>query len=143
MFFYIQLDEEKQFTMIAFTAVMTISYSLGSGEKVPYNNVISNIGLGYDVTNRIFTAPTSGIYTVSVSMMAKPTNSVHLKLMKDGNEIVRLWTQKDRYELSSQTVNIPLYKGSQIWVQQLSRSILHNSEPYNVFSAALIAEGSV
>lgn len=130
---------EKKNT-VSFTVVLNQNHPLAADEKVPYNNVLSNLGNGYDVHSRMFTSPISGLYSVSVSLMGNPDNNIHLKLMKNGSELVRLWTQSGRHELASHTLNIPLKKNDQLWVQQASGSILWYTEPYNMFSAALISE---
>ncbi|KAK3090389.1 hypothetical protein FSP39_011452 [Pinctada imbricata] len=117
--------------------------TLGSEQVLIYNKVLLNVGNGYNLRSGHFVAPVSGIYSASVSLMGYYTNSVYLQLVKDGKELVRLWTNKGRHELGAQTIAVQLRKNEAVWVRLL-KSIggkIYGSEPYNTFSVVLVASG--
>ncbi|CAG2212644.1 unnamed protein product [Mytilus edulis] len=126
----------------AFTATLsTNGATLSKGGIVKYSRVLGNIGNCYDSATGVFTVKTSGVYSVSASMMTPPNKSSHLMLMKNGQILVWLFTGGP-YDMASQTVNVALSGGDKLWVQQHSGSRLHGNEFYNLFTAALIKPGT-
>lgn len=74
--------------------------------------------------------------------MGDPHNGIHLQLVQNGKELVRLWTGGgDSYELASHTINVRLDKHDRIWVQNLHQASVYASEKYNIFSGVLLFEG--
>lgn len=76
-------------------------------------------------------------------MMGDPSNHIHLLLVLNSNELVRLYTAGNgRYELSSQTINVLLSKNDKVWVQRRkgSGSKIYGGERFNVFSGILLYE---
>ena len=128
--------------MVAFTAILSKSISLGGNQVIRYDNVITNVGKAYTSSTGIFLVPLSGIYALSVSMMGHPDNGIHLQLVRNGTELVRLWTGgAKRYELASHTINVDLTRGDSVWVQRKDGAVakIYGGEPYNIFSAALLS----
>jgi hypothetical protein len=127
--------------MVAFTALLSKSISLGSKQVIRYDKTITNVGKAYTPSTGIFLVPLSGIYTLSVSMMGHPHNGIHLQLVRNGSELVRLWTGgANRYELASHTINVELTRGDRVWVQRRDSTgtKVYGGETYNIFSAALL-----
>ena len=128
--------------MVAFTAILSKDISLGSKQVIRYDNVITNVGKAYTPSTGIFLVPLSGIYTLSVSMMGHPHNGIHLQLVRNGSELVRLWTGgAGSHELASHTINVELTRGDRVWVQRMDNTgaNIYGSETYNIFSAALLS----
>ncbi|VDI56095.1 Hypothetical predicted protein [Mytilus galloprovincialis] len=124
----------------AFTATLSSNdVTLSKGEIVKYSRVLTNIGNCYDSATGVFTVKTSGIYSVSVSMMTPPDMSSHLILTKNGQNLVWLYTGGP-YHMASQTVHVALKGGDKLSVQQNSGTQLHAY--YNLFTAALIKPGT-
>ena len=76
--------------------------------------------------------------------MGDPNHGIHVQLVKNGIELVRLWTGgAASYELASHTLNINLAQNDKIWVQNKDggNPILYASENFNMFSAVLLHEG--
>jgi hypothetical protein len=97
--------------VLSFRCTQTLSplksISLGSKQVIRYDKTITNVGKAYTPSTGIFLVPLSGIYTLSVSMMGHPHNGIHLQLVRNGSELVRLWTGgANRYELSIPCTNI-------------------------------------
>ena len=66
-FWFLSLD-------VSFNAQMTGHVPLNSGDKLLFDNVISNAGNGYNAATGIFTAPHNGTYEFTLITM---TNSGH------------------------------------------------------------------
>ena len=65
--------------VVAFLATVTNkNIVLGDNEAVKYNHVLNNLGRGYNQHTGHFTAPYSGIYTISASVMSQPSNDMPL-----------------------------------------------------------------
>jgi len=128
--------------MVAFTAILSKDISLHKKGVVKYDKVITNVGRAYNPSTGIFLVPLSGVYTLSVSMMGQPTNKIHLQLLRNGNELVRLYTSgAGRHLLASHTINVELAYGDLVWVQRWvsEGNQLYGKGPYNVFSAAFLS----
>lgn len=125
----------------AFTALSTFTSGLPNG-PIPFDKVIANVGNSYNPSTGIFTAPVSGLYSISVSIMGLHGNSIHVKIRKNGQELARLWTHGGgRGEVASHTLNLPLKHGDQMWASGTPGRKIYAKEPYNVFSGMLIASG--
>lgn len=130
--------------VIAFTALLSHGVTLGAQQTIRYDKILTNVGNAYDATSGIFLVPVSGIYSLSASLMGDPNHGIHVQLVKNGVELVRLWTGgAASYELASHTLNINLAQNDKIWVQNRDSGnpILYASENYNMFSAVLLHEG--
>jgi len=117
--------------------------SLGEEEIIRYDNVLTNIGNAYHSGTGIFTVKTSGLYSLTASMMGDSSNYIHLLLVLNSNELVRLYTAGEKkYELASQTINVLLSKNDKVWVQRKkgSGSKIYGGERFNVFSGVLLYE---
>nr|CBX41702.1 putative C1q domain containing protein MgC1q53 [Mytilus galloprovincialis] len=125
----------------AFTALSTFSSGLPNG-PILFDKVIANVGNSYNPSTGKFTAPVSGLYSISVSIMGLHGNSIHVAIRKNGQELARLWTHGGgRGEVASHTLNLPLKRGDQMWASGSPGKKIYAREPYNVFSGILIASG--
>ncbi|CAG2239489.1 C1QL [Mytilus edulis] len=125
----------------AFTALSTFSSGLPNG-PISFDKEIANVGNSYNPSTGKFTAPVSGLYSISVSIMGLHGNSIHVAIRKNGQELARLWTHGEgRGEVASHTLNLPLKRGDQMWASGSPGKKIYVGEPYNVFSGILIASG--
>lgn len=103
---------------MAFTAQLTpINYQIGGNQQITYDHVVTNIGNGYSSQNGMFTAPISGLYHFSTTVMAVGNENVHIQMVKNGNEIARAYTSSTDYETGVAVVIIELNKGDNVWVK--------------------------
>ncbi|XP_063415223.1 uncharacterized protein LOC134697108 [Mytilus trossulus] len=122
---------------------------VGIGNKVKYNtNVLTNPATtvsGYDPSTGIFTVLSTtaggagagaGVYSLSVSMMVDGTKPTHLTLRKGAEILVWLFAHQ-RFNMASQTINVNLVEGDQIFVQMNTGNELF--DVYNTFSVAKVA----
>ncbi|KAK3106026.1 hypothetical protein FSP39_011224 [Pinctada imbricata] len=114
---------------------------LGEHEAIKYNRVIENIGNGYNSFTGKFTAPVSGIYSFSVSMMSDSSNYMQLGIMKNRQLLTTLFTNAKTFPQSSNTINVSLQRGDTMWIQRRSGRMLHahNLDRYNTFSGVLVS----
>lgn len=130
------ITDKETGKFVAFTASTTYTDPLPDG-PIKYDNVVARIGTAYDPTTGIFTAHAPGIYSISVRLMGLYTDTVyamecHLSDYTRGG---------GTHEVASNTVYFKLSKGDRVWVQRTAGKKLYVSEPFNVFSEALIQSG--
>lgn len=138
---FLCITDKETGEFVAFTASTTYKDPLPNG-PIQYDNVVARIGTAYDPTTGIFTAHVPGLYSFSVSLMGLYTDTVYAMLYKNGVSPVRLYTRgQSTHEVASNTVYFKLSKGDRVWVQGTAGKKLYASEPFNVFSGALIKSG--
>ena len=73
--------------MVAFTVALGGDYSPVTGEKIPYNSVITNIGNGYIIQRNEFVCPQAGAYVFYAAVLAASDSACRLDFYKDDEEI--------------------------------------------------------
>nr|CBX41743.1 putative C1q domain containing protein MgC1q94 [Mytilus galloprovincialis] len=63
--------------VVAFTAWLSKTTTLGTNHAVVYNKLLLNKGNAYNAHTGHFTAPVRGLYLLSASIMASPRKQVH------------------------------------------------------------------
>ncbi|VDI29901.1 Hypothetical predicted protein [Mytilus galloprovincialis] len=124
-------------SIAAFTATSPLNAQpVPTGSIVKYGSKLINGDLAsdYDPVTSIYTVPRTGIYKVTVTMMSGLVTG-HTTLRKNGEIVVWLFTNKE-YDMATQSINLQLQLGDEIWVQMNSGSSLYSV--YNTFSAVLI-----
>ncbi|XP_061186390.1 complement C1q-like protein 4 [Saccostrea echinata] len=126
----------------AFTAKLSKGTTLSGHEVVKYDHVLTNLGGAYNPKSGIFIAPYDGLYTISGTLMSQPSNSVHLRIIKNGLKMAILYSACKTYPQSGQTLHLLLNKGDRVWIQKGSWKIakLHDHGSYNLFSVILITD---
>ena len=89
---------------VAFTVTLDGHYSPGTGEKIPYNSVITNIGNGYVTQRDEFVCPQAGVYMFNAVVMAMSGSDCQLDFHKNEEEIGRAYSRDDT--LTSQGSNM-------------------------------------
>lgn len=104
---------------IAFLAYLSKSIgSLGSHQPIEYDQVLLNDGTGFDVRHGHFTAPTTGVYVISVSIYTENHVNLYLDLVSNGNLVLTFYAD-GRTDQASQTNAFPitLKEGEMIWLR--------------------------
>ncbi|KAL4235193.1 hypothetical protein ACF0H5_006831 [Mactra antiquata] len=121
------LDKAKRQVpeVVAFSAYLDhVVRNLAKNQGIVYNQVLYNRAGGYDSTTGIFTAPTTGIYLFSWSVMARKLGGEHaydiwLKLVVNGDHklaaVAESRNDADDNQGSS-TVILEVNQGDKVWL---------------------------
>ncbi|KAJ8298949.1 hypothetical protein KUTeg_023009 [Tegillarca granosa] len=118
--------------------------TIGDNQAIEYNEVITNLGHGYDSRHGHFIAPIDGIYIFAVTAMGEPNEALHLNIVKNGAIVgyarAALSTE---YESGTAVITLSLVAGDMVWVRygssigSASRKV--HGGGFNTFSGALLA----
>ena len=84
--------------------------------KVVFDHVTTNAGNGYDATSGIFTAPTTGYYSISASLISWH-NSRFFVMLNDKS--VEYLASLGHWMADSATVNLKLAEGDRVWIEAI------------------------
>uniref|UniRef100_A0A8W8LPG6 C1q domain-containing protein n=1 Tax=Magallana gigas TaxID=29159 RepID=A0A8W8LPG6_MAGGI len=123
---------------IGFSAVLSNDTHLGNDDAIKYDNVLTNLGNGYDKWCGHFVVPTKGLYVFSCSVMATNTNTITVGIIKNDKSVLPVSSANSPWETSSRIVVLSMDKGDRVWVRRLAhdRNIQGH---YNSFSGYLIS----
>ena len=128
----------------AFSASRSKSQSLGPGEILLFDKVWTNIGNGYNPNTGKFTAPQSGLYQISGTVMSVPGKTLHAYLFKNDKQTVSAYASIGHNSMTSGTVNmvLKLQKGDTVYMkhQNITTTLYSSNSVYCVFSGFLISE---
>ena len=74
---------------VAFTVSLEDNYSPGAQEKIPYSNIITNVGNGYISERREFVCPQAGLYVFYVTGYGRNSAACRLDITKNGSIMTR------------------------------------------------------
>ena len=78
---------------IAFTVALDDTYSPVTDEKIPYYNIITNIGSGYITQRNEFVCPQAGVYVFYAAVIAATETTCRLDFYKNDEEIGRVYSR--------------------------------------------------
>ncbi|XP_052105938.1 complement C1q subcomponent subunit A-like isoform X2 [Mytilus californianus] len=127
--------------VIAFTASLSATKSIGSGAVVKFDKVWTNEGKGYDPNSGIFTAPRKGFYQISATTMSPNGKYFYSYLMKNNEKNVGVYTGKG-FHTGSANIVLKLKKGDRVYIKHRSNTeeIYSDSDHWSMFSGFLISE---
>lgn len=99
---------------VAFTALLTSNVQGFDETCILFDRVVTNVGLRYNTTVGMFTAPVKGLYVFSCSFLVN-NGYVNAQLVKNGHEVVRGYGAKDTRE-GSGFINLILNLVKDDWV---------------------------
>ncbi|XP_063397314.1 EMILIN-1-A-like [Mytilus trossulus] len=122
----------------AFTASLTSSKNLASSEVVIFDKVWLNMGAAYNQDTGVFTAPKTGLYSISTTVMSYYTTMLHCDLWKNNQKLVRAFGTK----LSTGTLNVvvALKKSDTVYVKHAGGREQIYGNHRSTFSGYLITE---
>ena len=123
----------------AFSASRSKPKSLGPGEIILFDKVWTNVGNGYNPNTGKFTAPKSGLYQISSTVMSPAGKLLHVYLFKNDKQTVSLYTG---YATGTVNIVFKLQKGETVYMKHhnSTETIFSNNDVYCVFSGFLISE---
>ena len=122
---------------IAFTACETGFVQLGDKQAVIYDQVISNIGGGYEQQDGHFIAPITGLYTFTFTGMSHHKEGLFLNFVKNGAVVAKLYASNIDASSSTQVVHVHLEVSDRVWINNGGPSGQHLHDTYNCFSGIL------
>eukprot|EP00745_Piridium_sociabile_P000458 TRINITY_DN1029_c0_g1_i14.p1 TRINITY_DN1029_c0_g1~~TRINITY_DN1029_c0_g1_i14.p1 ORF type:complete len:223 (-),score=44.31 TRINITY_DN1029_c0_g1_i14:188-856(-) len=131
---------------VAFTARIARTHNgisgmtLGDHQTVVFDNVVTNIGSGYNHTDGLFIAPVNGSYVFSLHQMnADVHNALVLAIVKNGAVLDLALAEGSgaAYDQGSSMVTTQLTAGDHVWVRQDSGDGVRGSY-WTIFSGFLL-----
>ncbi|CAG2214676.1 C1QL [Mytilus edulis] len=87
-----------------------------NGEIIKFDNIITNSGNGYSVTEGLFTAPIDGLYTLHCSFLVV-NGYVNVELVRNDNKIGRGYAAEGKHENSGSIfVTTDLMEGDEVFL---------------------------
>ncbi|CAG2193791.1 C1QL [Mytilus edulis] len=102
--------------VIAFTASLSATKSIGSGAVVPFDKVWTNEGKGFDPNTGIFTAPRKGFYQISATTMSPNGKYFHSYLMKNNEKTVGMYPGQGHHTGAANIV-LKLKKEDRVYIK--------------------------
>jgi hypothetical protein len=106
-----------------------------------FDKVWTNIGNGYNPNTGKFTAPQSGLYQISGTVMSAIGKTLHAYMFKNDKQTVSAYAGRGH---NSGTINIvlKLQKGDTVYMkhQNITTTLYSSSSVYCAFSGFLISE---
>ncbi|XP_063425621.1 complement C1q tumor necrosis factor-related protein 6-like isoform X2 [Mytilus trossulus] len=127
--------------VIAFTAALSATKSIGSGAIVQFDKVWTNEGNGLDPNSGIFTAPRKGFYQISATTMSAHGAYFHSYLMKNNEKTVGMYPGQGP-QTGSANIVLKLKKGDRVYIKHKNNTEKIYSDPdhWSMFSGFLISE---
>ncbi|CAC5422206.1 unnamed protein product [Mytilus coruscus] len=127
----------------AFTATLgttKVTY-IGPSAIVKFNNVVLNRGGGYEPTTGKFTAPKSGLYQFSFTIMSYSGGELNMAVVKNRSMIMSLYGPKIHGATETANPVLELKEGDTVFMQHLaSNSQTMYGNHYSHFSGYYIGE---
>ncbi|XP_063434264.1 multimerin-2-like [Mytilus trossulus] len=102
----------------AFAASLTVPKSLGVGELVKFDKVWTNVKKDYDPITGVYTAPTSGVYQFSCTVMTSSGGQLRVFLWKNDAKTVAVYPGQIGYNTGTLNMVLELNKGDKIYIKQ-------------------------
>ncbi|XP_033728709.1 complement C1q-like protein 3 isoform X2 [Pecten maximus] len=130
--------------IVAFSAGLTHTMSVSSGETIAFDKVFTNIGGGYDISTGNFKAPKSGIYAFTIhGYDANVDKAMWIELKKNSQLLVSI-SGYDSHSSAGNSVITYLSAGENVYVQaRPNQSFSLFGKPdqvYATFSGYMIGE---
>ncbi|KAH3805790.1 complement C1q tumor necrosis factor-related protein 4-like [Dreissena polymorpha] len=113
---------------VAFFATIGASVEhLGQGQTVVFDQLLTMIDStqslgGYSATTGVFTAPLSGVYVFSCTIMTLDQHTTHVALQKNNTPLSTIYVSGGSghgWDSASSTVTVPLAKGDSVSVKHM------------------------
>lgn len=127
---------------VAFMASMATHFTnLNSG--IIFSSVETNIGNFFDVMTGRFSAPVTGVYFFTFSMMKhEEVDEVYVYLMHNGNTIISMhsYEAKGHQDTAGNSAVLKLAKEDEVWLRMGTGSLHGDHQRYCTFAGFLLFE---
>ena len=116
-------------------------FTLSIGQRLIYDEIVSNIGDAYNKGRSNFRAPVEGNYLISVTACSKSSDWGVLEIVHDEEVIgqVRSGDVDNYFDCNSEVTVTRMEAGSSVWVQyREGKSGIQNAYHWNSFTAILV-----
>ena len=114
--------------------------TLGNGQTVVYDGILTNEGNGYDDRTGVFTCPVAGTYMFVVDSLTASQSWLHLKLNKA--TVASLYKDyqysKNHWLQMSRTVVLKLKVGDHVKVVNHGNNVRFHSQSYSGFTGTFL-----
>ena len=128
--------------IVAFDASLSSLFNGNIGDVIVFDDVVTNLGGGYDLQTGVFNCSVSGVYFFSVSILSLlSSNRPWARLKKNGQILLSVHDSHPNYHhQSSASVVVVLATGDRVWLESKTsgRSIDGNYNRFSRFSGFLI-----
>lgn len=125
----------------AFAASLTDSKTLGDGQIVKFNKVWTNINNDYHPSTGVYTAPKTGVYQFSCTVMTSYGKTLRVFLCKNDTETVAIYPGETGHNMGTLNMILELKKDDRIYIKQ-GRGDIHifsqSTSNFSMFSGYLI-----
>ncbi|XP_053396022.1 multimerin-2-like [Mercenaria mercenaria] len=132
---------------IAFQAYLSHDVShVVKHQIIVFDSVITTIGGGYHGHHGLFTAPKTGIYIFSASILLQPNYLIEAEIMKNGQAVKGIFVNAhnhDNFVQSSGSAVLQLSVGDEVWIETTewtAETALRGEGGYTSFMGCLIME---
>ncbi|XP_060066502.1 complement C1q-like protein 4 [Ylistrum balloti] len=95
---------------------------IASNEVIIFDNVITQVGGGYDPFIGRFQTPVAGYYHFVVTILSYQTHYIEIELVRDGTLLCRARASQTYNGMGACSSNVYLRVGSDVWVRHKSSS---------------------
>lgn len=130
-------------TTVAFHAKLKNPISsLSPNQIIKYDNVITNIGEGYDRTTGKFTAPMDGVYSFFWTYMTKKGARVYIGGIVEGKQIVwtAMYDQTATWASATGHLVVMMKRGTRFWTSNTSKYSTYIHDHYTFLSGYKISD---
>ena len=119
---------------VAFTVALDGHYSPAIGEKIPYTNVITNIGNGYITQRDEFVCPLAGTYVFYDALLATGSVDCYLGFYRNEEQIGQVFSRASAIVHASNMFLLELSEADAVSIRAVASCTMQGSENYSTFS---------
>jgi len=129
---------------VAFLALLSSDlHHEGNNQPIVFDRVVTNVGNAYNPHVGSFTAPVSGIYVFSVSLLSMPGHITYCQWVKNNEFISKIFIHAPGAglnESTSQTVVVQLTKGDDVTLRNMHVDGSLRGDSYSTVAGFLLWE---
>lgn len=126
---------------VAFTTSVTSSTSTWNSGTLIFDEIITNVGNGYNPSTGVFTSPISGTYVFYVTAVDYGAKFLAIDIVLNSVSKARAYcSHSTTYQTGTNMVVLELQKGDSVWVRYAGgKGYATDSVPLTTFSGYLIS----
>nr|XP_022300497.1 complement C1q tumor necrosis factor-related protein 3-like [Crassostrea virginica] len=116
--------------------------SLGNGQILKYDQLVTNIGGGYNTTTGKFTAPADGVYSFSWTYMTKKGAACYIGGVVNGRQLVwsAIHDQAATWISTTAHLVVQMKKGSEFWTPNFTGIAVYMHHHYTFLTGHKISD---